>query len=434
MDEAIFYRVFCQTDLVVEHVLCHLEARDLCVFVHMVMPASNKMCNVKTWQDFYWLKRKDTACNDGVCFDRWFGGHTGLCQCRGPKDACALFACERRLMGLKADVSWHEHMAYNSLGPVEWAGPTHGTVGTHHTIVIYRQGMVGVLGGTVRHGWLMHPVHMPLTRVQHPGSVLGGLTGSRQMVTQCVPFIGDTQYVGVLCGRHMVVLRRSVSPQVCGTWYIASALMLARRVAVCSVTRMVFAACSTGVLFAQRYRDVAADLTSAHFVSVDRGNEVLGNRSVALVAVLQPGVVLVRDYASPGTLKAVRVDHTKVPYAGKVVAQLVMDAACFVQQLVTLRYSRGVGVVCHRRDDVGVMSLWAVTTKRALDDGVRLVARCVQPWHRCPDGRVIDVAGVDREPWLAAGGGNVWRTGSCGVLMVQSGDKPASARRVCWQG
>ena len=68
--------------------------------------------------------------------------------------------------------------------------------------------------------------------------------------------------------------------------------MLARRVAVCSVTRTVFAACSTGVLFAQRYRDAATDFTRAHFVSVDRGNEVLGNRAVALVAVLQPGVVL----------------------------------------------------------------------------------------------------------------------------------------------
>ena len=77
-----------------------------------------------------------------------------------------------------------------------------------------------------------------------------------------------------------------------------------------------------------------------------------------------------------------RVDHTKVPH-GKVVAQLVMDDACFVQQLVTLRYSRGVGVVCHRRDDVGVMSLWAVTTKRALYDGVRW-SPGVQPWHKCP--------------------------------------------------
>lgn len=426
MDDSVVHRLFCQTNLVIEHVLACLGPRDLCVFAHMVTRRA-AWCNTKAWQDFYWVTRRDTACRHGVCFDRWFGGHTGLCLCRRPDDACARFACHERLRGLKADISWHEHMAYNNLGPVEWAGPTHGTVGTHHTIVIYRQGMVGVLGGTVHHGWLMHPVHMPLFRALHLGTGHGTIPWQR--VTQCVPFIGDTQYIGVLCGRHMVVLRRSVAPQVCGTWYIGSSLMLARRVAVCSVTRLVFAACSTGVLFVQRYDDRVN-----WSVSVDRGHEVLGNRSVALVAVLRPGVVLVRDYACSRRLRAVRVDATSATRGGETLAQLDMGHACAVHELVTLRYNRGVGVVCHRADDVGVMSLWAVTTKRAADGAARLVARCLHPWHRCPDGRVVDVAGVDREPWLVAGGGNMWRTGSCGVLMVQPGDKPASARRVCWRG
>ena len=78
---------------------------------------------------------------------------------------------------------------------------------------------------------------------------------------------------------------------------------------MCSVSRLVFAACSTGVLFVQRYHDRFAEQTGAHFVTISRGHELLGNRSVAMVAVLGPGVALVRDYASPRKLCAVRVRH-----------------------------------------------------------------------------------------------------------------------------
>ena len=425
--------MFCQTDLLIESVLSCLGPRDLCVFVHMVMHDNLSPCDLVALQDYYWVTRRDTACHHGVCFDRWFGGCTRLCLCNRPDNPYTRFACRERLLGLRTDSAWHQEMCYHDIGPVVWAGPTHVTAGVRHTVVVYRSGMVGVLGSAVHNGWLVHPVQMPLTRLLHPPAAGGGTQLGRG-VTQCVPFVGDGQYIGILCGRNMVVVRRSLAPQVCGTWYIASPLMLARRVAVCSTSRLVFAACSTGVLFVQRYHDRFAEQTGAHFVTIDRGHEVMGNRSVAMVAVLGPGVALVRDYASPRKLSAVRVDETNGPMRADIVAHLEMDAACIVCELVTLRYGRGVGVACYRADDLGCMSLWAVSMVITMDGSETLVAKCLHPWHRCPEGHVVDVAGPQREPWLVAGGGRMWRTGSPGVLLAQSGTGSESARRVCWRG
>ena len=63
-----------------------------------------------------------------------------------------------------------------------------------------------------------------------------------------------------------------------------------------------------------------------------------------------------------------------------------------------------------------------------------MVSRCLQPWHRCPNGKLVDIADHDGEPWLVGGGGNMWRTGSEHVIMVQSNRGATTARRVCWQG
>ena len=206
MDESIFYRVFCQTDLVVEHVLCHLEARDLCVFVHMVMPASNR-CAMSKRGRILLVETQNTACNDGVCFDRWFGGHTGLCQCRGPKDAWSV--CVRaQTDGTQGRRFWHEHMAYNSLGQL--SGPTR-TARSARTTRSSLPPRHGRRAGRHRASRVADARHMPLTRCCTRDPC--GRFDKSATWCQCVPFIGDTQYVGVLCGRHMVVLRRSVSPR-----------------------------------------------------------------------------------------------------------------------------------------------------------------------------------------------------------------------------
>ena len=209
---SLVYRVFCQTDLLIESVLSCLRPRDLCVFVHMVLNANKCGCDVVAWQNYYWVTRKDTACHHGVCFDRWFGGHTRLCLCNGSDTPYTQLACRERLLGLKTDNSWHQEMTYRDIGPVMWAGPTHVTAGVRHTVVVYRYGMVGVLSSAVHHGWLMRPVQMPLTRLLHPTST-GSLTAARRGVTQCVSFVGDNQYIGILCGRNMVVVRRTLTPR-----------------------------------------------------------------------------------------------------------------------------------------------------------------------------------------------------------------------------
>lgn len=422
--------VFCQTDLVIEGVLSCLGPRDLCVFVHMVVNARVSCYNIAAWQEYYWVTRQDTSCNDGVRFDRWFGGHTRLCLCNQSDNAYTKFACGERLLGLKSDSLWQQEMCYHDIGRVMWAGPTHVGSGTRHTLVVYRSGMVGVLASTMHRGWLVHPIHMPLTTSIQPVGI-GSALQARGGVKQCVTFVGDNQFIGILCGRNMIVVRRTMAPQVCGTWYIASPLMLARRVAVCSTSRLVFAACSTGVLFVQRYQDQFAQQTRAHFVTIDRGNEVLGNRSVAMVAVLVPGVVLVRDYVSPRKLCAVRVDEKNGALKACVVARLELDTACAVRDLITLRYDRGVGVVCYRTEDVNRMSLWAATIQNTHNGSQKLNIRCLHTWHECPDGHVVDIAGRKSEPWLVAGGGRMWRTGSPGVLLAQSGK--GSARRVWWR-
>lgn len=429
MDVNVADRVFCSTDVVINHVLPCLGARDLCVFVHMLAPLR---CTwpTKNWQKYFWVTRKDTACADGARFNQWFGGHTGLCQCDRADNACTRFACQQRLLRLRCDTTWQQNAAYHDFGPIAWAGPTTGTGPRRDTLVVYKQGMVGVLGWATHHGWLLHPVHMPL------GRLLYSTTGAqrwRRGITQCVPF---DQHIGVLCGRNMVVLRRTTAPYLCGTWHIGSALMLPRRVAICATSRLVFAACTTGVLFVQKYANTQAALTGADFVTLDRGFEALGNRSVAMVALLRPGVVLVRDYATTKALRAVQVcctgEHS--PHTVTVVAHHSMPQDCVVQELVTLRYQKGVGVVCHKTDDIGVMALWSVSALRNDDGSMRLVAKCLQPWHRCPNGVLVDIANYDSQPWLVGGSGNMWRTGAEHVIMVQSNRGATTARRVCWNG
>ena len=180
-----------------------------------------------------------------------------------------------------------------------------------------------------------------------------------------------------------------------------------------------------------RYHDRFAEQTGEHFVTIDRGRELLGKRSVTMVAVLSAGVVLVRDYASPRKLRAVRVDDTDGPIRADIMAHLEMDAACVVCELVTLRYGRGVGVVCYGADDLECMSLVGERGNHTGRVGA-LVAKCLHPWHRCPDDHVVDVTGPEREPWLVSGGGT-WRTGRRGVAgAVGQGCGVGAACVVAW--
>ena len=377
---------------------------------------------VKQMHTYYWKWRTDTACVAGMRLNAWFGACTGMCRCVSAESWRTQLACTERLhcIGM-ADGVWNPGAARgNSLSDakVAWAGPIvdrNLPPKCRHTMVVCRNGDMGVLGNSPHQGWFMHPVHNP--------NLIGMLQPQfgRQSVRKCVPF--GKLFLGVLCGCYMVVVRLSVMPLVYAKWTLGTSVALAVDVAVCDQTQTVFSACTSGVLCVQKYalQDNGAETqgnASVIFMQISQAHEVLPNRSVRMVAMMNaPRTVLARDYNNPRLLQLLRLQGDNTDATVTTMDTHVLEAACSVVQLVPLRCDKGVGVVCERFDDTSRMCWFLASCV-----GDRLRVQLQAPgWHACPDGRLVDVGPETEHPRLVAGGGMFWPTGDNNTLLVQPG-------------
>ena len=386
--------------------------------------------------EYYWKWRKDTACVAGMRLNAWFGGCTRMCRCTHAGSCVNQVQCVERLHSVTTEdcVWWHTgfcrtdcvrcHQTGSEFVKVAWAGPV---VDQNlpprywHTVVVCHNGDVGVLGNSPNQGWLMHPVHNPnilrmLNAAQNNGA-------GRLCIRKCVKFA--SLFVGVLCGRHMIIIRLCATPVVYAKWIIGTSIAVAVDVAVCDQTQTVFSACSSGVLCVQKYKYLQH--TDVHpgssLMGISKATPVLENRSVRMVAKTNAaGVVLVRDYCNPRLLKLLKLQDCGTMVE---IATATLPRTCVVVQLVALRFGRGVGVVCQKSDDTRRMCWWIASGAEAAAAGtraVKLTLRMQDPgWHACPDGRLVDVGPKTEHPMLVAGGGMLWPTGDYNMLLVQPG-------------
>lgn len=359
---------------------------------------------------YYWKWRWDTACVAGMRLNAWFGACTGMCRCVAADSWRTQLACTERLHSINMeDNVWQPSVAAQSLlyGKVAWAGPIADRNLPHkcrHTVVVCQNGDVGVLGNSPSQGWLMHPVHNP--------NVLCMLQPVHRnaFVRKCVLF--HSFFLGVLCGRYMAVIRLSVMPVVYAKWTLGTSLALAVDVAVCDQTQTVFSACASGVLCVQKYA------YQEHSMNISQAYEVLPNRSVRMVAVMDAsGTVLARDYNNPRLLRLLRLQGDRSDTEVITVDTHALASACCVVQLVPLRFDKGVGVVCERADDTRRMCWYLASCI----NGQLCVKMQAPGWHACPDGRLVDVGPETEHPRLVAGGGMLWPTGDKNTVLVQPG-------------
>ena len=190
-------------DATAEHgIFAFLNARDLCVVVHQVQ---RTWARNTSWNRYYWKRRPDTACSHGVQFNRWFGGHTGMCCCSSSGGG---EWCRHWLWSVKHDSLWQ--LPYHGLGPVVWAQAyPHGPGGT---VVVYKKGYLGVLGTGGK--WWYNPV-----QTHNINRACGGI------VKQCASF--GNNFLALLGNNGVVVvtLRRGAwPPYFCGMLTFPSAI------------------------------------------------------------------------------------------------------------------------------------------------------------------------------------------------------------------
>lgn len=370
-------------------------------------------------ETYYWKSRTDTACVAGMRLNAWFGGSTGLCRCKNPSLSLEQLACTERLQNVTVQHTiWSAYGVRQTGWNVAWAGPTvdyNLPPQCRHTVVVCENGGIGVLSNSMHQGWLLHPVHMiNVLRIAHAPMHPANSVRYAHKLRKFVVF--GAFFLGMLCGQHMIVLRLSVMPVVYANWALGTPLTRAVDVAVCDATRAVVSACSTGVLCVQRYRfnDDRMESSSTTGMQITAATEAMPNRSVRMLAVMhESGLVLARDYANPRLLRLLRLhDDDTVSEVDRVALKM----RCTIVQLATLRFGRGVGVVCERADDTASMC-WFVAS--VAHNNALIVQLQAPGWQRCPEGRLVDVGPASEHARLVSGGGMLWETGDPGTLLAQ---------------